>query len=126
MKRLIIAAILFLNFFNSFCQSDGNSLLGKWTMKDERNDIYGIEFMPDGKANLLISGEKQVVNYKIDYSKNPISIDLTSNISGKKITQFCLASFIDKNKIRFEICMATDARPVKFSEELPPMMLIRK
>ena len=114
-KKLIIFTVL-LTFNLLSAQNKGNSIIGKWIGTDESNQTAGIEFVEIGKAKLLIYGkEMPQCDYKVNYDKDPIAINLVAKPNGKTIIMFGLIKFIDSNTIKWEVFPMADKQPNKFS-----------
>lgn len=103
MKKLLILIILF-SIHTVNAQQNKNSLIGKWIGVSWENVSGGIEFSINKTAKLLIKDkELSVKEYKIDYSKNPIWVDLIVEKNGQTFTLFGLAEFVDAKTIKWEI-----------------------
>jgi hypothetical protein len=124
------SVILFLICFslNAFGQQNDKSVVGKWIGTDEKNQTGGIQFLDDGTATLLMMGQEMPISeYKVDYSKDPIWIDLIVKNNGQTRTLYGLISFIDSTTIKWEVFpMANNSRPEKFSEETSDTAVILK
>lgn len=122
--------ILFLICFSSYAfgQQNDKSVVGKWIGTDEKNQTGGIQFLNDGTAKLLMMGQEMpITEYKVDYSKDPIWIDLIMKNKGQTRTLYGLIAFIDSTTIKWEVFpMANNSRPVKFSEKTTDTAVILK
>ena len=103
MKKILLLFIFFsLHFVNA--QQNKNSLIGKWIGVSGENVTGGIEFSINKTAKLLIKDkELSVKEYEVDYSKNPIWVDLIVEKNGQTFTLFGLAEFVDAKTIKWEI-----------------------
>ena len=54
-------------------------------------------------------------DYKVNYDKDPIAINLVAKPNGKTIIMFGLIKFIDSNTIKWEVFPMADKQPNKFS-----------
>ena len=114
-KRLTILMIICA--FNLICaQEKGKTVIGKWIGTDERNQTGGIEFLINGKVKLLMFGKEMPTSeYKIDYGKNPIAINLSFKKNGKTMILYGLLKFIDSNTIKWEVFPMANKQPTTFS-----------
>ena len=114
-KQLIIFTVL-LTFNLLSAQNKENSIIGKWIGTDERNQTAGIEFVENGKAKLLMFGkEMPQCEYKVNYDKDPIAINLVAKPNGKTMIMYGLIKFIDADTIKWEMFPMTEIQPNKFS-----------
>ena len=60
-----------------------------------------------------------VSEYKVDYSKNPIWVDLIgkNKKNGQIMALFGLIEFVDSTTIKWEVFPTEEKRPEKFSEK---------
>lgn len=108
-------------------QQKNNSIIGKWIGTDESNETGGIEFSNNKTAKLLMMGkEMPITEYKVDYSKNPIWVDLIVKRNGQTMTLFVLIEFIDPNTIRWEVFPMANKRPITFSGKSETTSIILK
>ena len=126
MKKLLILIFLFsLQSINA--QQKNNSIIGKWIGTDERSEAGGIEFSINKTAKLLMMGkEMPITEYKVDYSKSPIWVDLILKRNGQTMTLFGLIEFIDSNTIRWEVSPMANKRPITFSGKSENTSIILK
>ncbi|MBK8805599.1 MAG: hypothetical protein IPO21_02670 [Bacteroidales bacterium] len=112
----------------TFGQQKDKSVVGKWIGTDEKNQTGGIQFLIDGTAKLLMMGQEMPISeYKVDYSKDPIWIDLIVKNNGQTKTLFGLISFVDSTTIKWEVFpMANNNRPIKFSDKTTNTAVILK
>ena len=126
MKKLLILMILF-SIHSVNAQQKNNSIIGKWIGTDERSETGGIEFSNNNTAKLLMMGkEMPITEYKVDYSKNPIWVDLIVKKNGQTMTLFGLIEFIDPNTIRWEVFPMANKRPITFSGKSETTSIILK
>lgn len=126
MKKLLILMILF-SIHSVNAQQKNNSIIGKWIGTDESNETGGIEFSNNKTAKLLMMGkEMPITEYKVDYSKNPIWVDLIVKRNGQTMTLFVLIEFIDPNTIRWEVFPMANKRPITFSGKSETTSIILK
>jgi hypothetical protein len=126
MKKLLIL-IIFFTIHSANAQQNNNSIIGKWIGQDERSESGGIEFSINKTAKLLMMGkEMPITAYKVDYSKNPIWIDLIIKRNGQMMTLFGLLEFVDSNTIRWEVFPMANKRPTTFSGKSENTSIILK
>jgi uncharacterized protein (TIGR03067 family) len=115
MKALLIFLCLSLQIINSAAQY--NKVDGKWTGTDETGDSAVLTF--SGKTLIMeYEGEQaSPCDYKIDYTKDPIWIDLIMKNEDQNEVIPALIKFIDDNTIKLEVFPFASSRPVKFSSE---------
>lgn len=86
-------------------------LLGKWlTYSKKRGVSSGIRFIDSIHAVHIIGDKQQLVNYKIDFTQQPIPIDF---YSGTQLTQGYIA-FYSIDRIRVELFKQGKPRPDHF------------
>lgn len=126
MKKLLILIFLFsIHLVNA--QQKNNTIIGKWIGKDEKSETGGIQFSNNKTAKLLMMGkEMPITEYKVDYSKNPIWVDLIVKRNGKVMTLFGLIEFIDLNTIKWEVFPMANKRPTLFSGKSENTSIILK
>jgi len=75
--------------------------------------------MDNSDLNLItvLKNEKkrQQSDYKVNYDKDPIAINLVAKPNGKTIIMFGLIKFIDNDTIKWEVFPMADKQPNKFS-----------
>lgn len=126
MKKLLILIVLF-SVHSVNAQQKNNSIIGKWIGTDERSETGGIEFLNNKTAKLLMMGKEiPITEYKVDYSKNPIWVDLIVKRNGQTMTLFGLIEFIDSNTIRWEVFPMANKRPITFSGKNESTSIILK
>lgn len=124
-KLILLLIICAFNFINA--QEKTNSIIGKWIGVDERNESGVIEFLDNGKAKLSVMGrEMPAGEYKTDFSKNPIWINITIKNKGKSMILYGLAKFIDKDTIKWEVFPMLDKQPKDFSKNSINTIVILK
>lgn len=109
-------------------QTKKPSIVGKWTGTDQKNQSGGVEFKSNGSAVLLIKGKELPVDeYKMDYTKDPVLIELIIKINGQNKSLYGLIKFIDPNTIKWEVFPENiKGRPTKFSEQKTNRAIILK
>jgi hypothetical protein len=127
MRYFVILLLICFSSY-SFGQQNDKSVVGKWIGTDEKNQTGGIQFLNDGTAKLLMMGQEMPISkYKVDYSKDPIWIDLIVTNNSQTRTLYGLIAFIDSTTIKWEVFpMANNSRPVKFSEKTIDTAIILK
>jgi hypothetical protein len=115
MKRLLI--FTFLIFHVIIASAQENRIDGKWTGIDEKGDSAVITF----KFNTTImefGGEvASTFDYKIDYTKDPIWMELIFKNENQKEVINALVRFIDADKIKWELFPYATSIPIKFTSE---------
>ena len=101
MKKLVLLFLLF-SLHAVQAQQNDKSLLGKWIGED-KSKVVVVEFTENKTATLLMMGSPIPVEYKADYSKNPIWVDFTIKNMGQTMNLFGLVEFIDAKTIKWEV-----------------------
>ena len=111
MKRiLILCTNLFILSSFSFAQNRNiENLMGSWECIDQKNDRGSFEFLDSSKVYFTYMGEKkQVVNYKVDFSKTPYWFSLTLKDEKETIDIKSFLYFIDDNNIKWEVVLVDE------------------
>jgi hypothetical protein len=126
--RHFTVLILIFSASLAFGQQKNNSIIGKWTGTDDKNQTGGIEFLSNGTAKLIVMEQEMPINeYKVDYSKDPIWIDLIVKNNDQARTLFGLITFIDSTTIKWEVFpVPTDNRPSKFTDNSDTTVILKK
>jgi len=128
MRHFIVLILIFCSSV-AFGQQKSNSIIGKWTGIDDKNQTGGIEFLADGTARLIVQGQEMPsVEFKVDYSKDPIWVDLIVRNNDQTQTLVGLIAFIDSNTITWEIFPGSkvDDRPTKFTGNTDTSVILKK
>ena len=111
MKRiLILCTNLFILSNFSFAQNRNiENLMGSWECIDQKDDRGSFEFLDSSKVYFTYMGEKkQVVNYKVDFSKTPYWFSLTLKDEKETIDIKSFLYFIDDNNIKWEVVLVNE------------------
>lgn len=109
MKHLLLAIFALINI-DTFGQA--NDLKGKW--KDDQGIGYEMEFFGDGKGKIGGGGELLIMEYSVDFTKEPAWIDITvMPLDEPARKAFGLIMFIHKDNFIAEI--NAEARPAKIN-----------
>jgi len=111
MKRiLILCTSLFILSSFSFAQNRNiENLMGSWECIDQKNDRGSFEFLDSSKVYFTYMGEKkQVVSYKVDFSKTPYWFSLTLKDEKETIDIKSFLYFIDDNNIKWEVVLVDE------------------
>ena len=115
MKRVLLFLCFSLQIIIVSAQE--NKIDGKWTGIDDHGDSAIIVFS-GSSAYMEFQGEKgSPFDYKIDYSKNPIYMDLIMKNEDEEEIIPALLKFLDSNTIKWELFPYATSRPIKFSSE---------
>ena len=100
--------------------------LGKWEGTDSSGETAAVSFEKDGYAVLYMNGEvlgdkrdqEPVVKYEIDYSRNPIWLDLVVlNLAGKELGRMkSIVKFVADDKMIWRVGKDESARPTGFDD----------
>jgi hypothetical protein len=117
MKNILKYSILILSVSNIYSQT--NIIIGKWKNIGVKNSVNAFEFKSDNTA--VIFNDKNEVsplfNLNIDYSKNPIWLDMKLEKEGVFVEFYGLVKFIDSKTINLKIYRGYyETHPVNFSE----------
>ena len=108
MKRiLILCTCVFILSNFSFAQNRNiENLIGSWECIDQKNDRGSFDFIDSSKVYFTYMGEKkQVVSYKVDFSKTPYWFSLTLKDENETIDIKSFLYFIDDNNIKWEVVL---------------------
>ena len=107
-KIMILCAAIILTFNLSYSQNRNiQTLVGMWECTDQQNDHGALEFLDSSKIFISYMGEKkQVINYKIDFSKTPYWFSLSIKDNDQIINIKSFLYFMDDNNIKWEILLA--------------------
>lgn len=116
MKKILSIFLLFLLFaVSAFSQiSSTKDLIGKWTGTTV-GKTGSLEFLDSTNVNVLFpDGTFFKGTYYIDFTKNPVWIDIINIKGNQKATLEGLIKFIDKTTFRWMITHS-GARPKDFT-----------
>ena len=129
MKQVLILCISFLTITGfSFAQNRNiENLMGSWECTDQKNDHGSFEFLDSSKVYFTYMGEKkQVVNYKVDFSKTPYWFSLTLKDEKETIEIKSFLYFIDDNNIKWEVVLVDEDGKSLSDNSSEVVMLHRK
>lgn len=118
MKTVIKYFLMLFLITTCYSQKQVN-IIGKWINKSN-NFISAIEFKLDNTAILYSENNiaSEPFNLKIDYSKNPIWLDMKIVKGGITSEVFGLLSIIDEFSVKFELYLnPNENRPTSFSKD---------
>ena len=128
MRPFIVLILIFCSSL-VFGQQKSNSIIGKWAGTDDKNQMGGIEFLADGTAKLFIQKQEMpIAEFKVDYSKDPIWVDLITRNNDQTQVLMGLIAFIDSTTIKWEIfpMSKADDRPTKFTGKTDTSVILKK
>lgn len=97
--RISIFLVLFILSHLSFGQTN---IIGFWKGKGKDNTNVSLNFINTNTVIFTIGKVSQKLNYKIDYTKTPIWLDLII-INGKNLLPMeGIIEFVDKNVIKWQ------------------------
>lgn len=104
------------------------SLVGRWIGTDDTYETGGVEFFKNGTAKLYIQGQEIFIDeYKADFSKDPIWLDLTAKRGDQTATLHGLIAVISPTSIKWEVFLeGEETRPVKFSGKANSSVVLKK
>ena len=115
MKRIL--ALLFFGLQIIAVSAQDYKIDGKWTGIDDKGDSAIIIFSAN-KAIMEFGGEQaSSFDYKINYTTNPISMDLIMKNEVQEEVIPALIKFLDANTIKWELFPYASSRPIKYSSE---------
>lgn len=129
MKRiLILCTSLFILSGFSFAQNRNiENLMGSWECIDQKNDRGSFEFLDSSKVYFTYNGEKkEVISYKVDFSKTPYWFSLTLKDDKETIDIRSFLYFIDDNNIKWEVVLVDEAGKNLSDNSSEVVMLRRK
>jgi hypothetical protein len=125
---LIICTSLFILINSSFAQTRNiENLMGSWECIDQKDDRGSFEFLDSSKVYFTYMGEKkEVVNYKVDFSKTPYWFSLTLKDEKETIDIKSFLYFIDDNNIKWEVVLVDEGGKNLTDNTTEIVMLRRK
>lgn len=115
MRGLLI--LLSLSFQIIIVTAQDNKIDGKWTGIDDKGDSAIITFSSNTMIMEFEGDKASPCDYKIDYTKDPIWIDLIMKNENQEEAIPALVKFLDANTIKWELFPFASSRPTKFSSE---------
>jgi len=89
-------------------------LVGKWQGTDEKNEKGSLRFIDSSKiAVSMMSGPELEMNYKIDFSKDPMWLDLYRKDAPTQIMLKGLIRLNSKNELKWQV-FPDGKRPADF------------
>ena len=113
----VFLIFLCLSFQIIIISAQDNKVDGKWTGIDEKGDLAVLTFSSNTVVMEFEGEQASPFDYKIDYTKDPIWIDLIMKNENQKEIIPALIKFLDSNTIKWEVFPFTSSRPIKFSSE---------
>ena len=129
MKQILIICTTFLFLsIPSFSQNRNiENLMGSWECIDQKDDRGSFDFIDSSKVYFTYMGEKkQVVNYKVDFSKTPYWFSLTLKDENETIEIKSFLYFIDDNNIKWEVVLVDEGGKNLNDNSTEVVMLRRK
>lgn len=114
MKTKLLIIITVFTCFNTFSQSNGLNLKGKWLDKQLQVEY---EFTNEKDAFFSQMGYGMPISYKLDYTQSPFWIDFTLKRGGKEVKIPGLIRVINKDTIWIEQFPPFSKHPTKFSKD---------
>jgi hypothetical protein len=126
MKKLLVFAAALVAFTSTNAQDRSlKDIIGKWQMP---GNFGSLEFIDSTHLVTTMQGRKVGEGtYVMDFTKNPIWLDVTIRQGGRSMTTKQILEFIDDNTIRWQNSATLD-RPKAF-EKTPygaPIVLTRE
>ena len=127
-KILVLCAAIILTFNLTYSQHKNiQTLVGMWECTDQQNDQGALEFLDSSKVFISYMGEKkQVLDYKIDFSKTPYWFSLSIKDNEQIINIKSFLYFMDDNNIKWEILLAEASGNNMMDNSSEVIMLRRK
>jgi hypothetical protein len=126
-KIMVLCVVVILTFNLSYSQNKNiQTLVGMWECTDQQNDQGSLEILDSSKIFISYMGEKkQVINYKIDFSKTPYWFSLTIKDNDQIISIKSFLYFVDDNNIKWEIFLA-DASGNNMMDNSSEVVMLRR
>lgn len=99
--------------------------VGQWSGVDGKGIKGIILFRQEGTGTIQFENEQYEFKYVIDYSKNPIWLDLIYNREGKPFHAKSIIQFVGENQLELRTFFDKD-RPTQFFYEDPKHTMILK
>ena len=129
MKKIMVLCVVGILTFNlSYSQNKNiQALVGMWECTDQQNDQGSLEILDSSKIFISYMGEKkEVLNYKIDFSKTPYWFSLTLKDKDQTINIKSFLYFVDDNNVKWEIFLADASGNNMLDNSSEVVMLRRK
>ena len=126
-KIMVLCAAIILTLNLSYSQSRNlQNLMGMWECKDQQNEQGGFEFLDSSNIFITYMGEKkEVVNYKIDFSKTPYWFSLSIKDNDQIVNIKSFLYFMDDNNVKWEIFLA-DASGNNMMDNSSEVVMLRR
>ena len=111
MKQVLILCTTLLIFSRFSVAQNRNieNLIGSWECIDQKDDHGSFEFLDSSKVYFTYMGEKkEVISYKVDFSKTPYWFSLTLKDEKGPIDIKSFLYFIDDNNIKWEVVLVDE------------------
>jgi len=99
--------------------------IGKWSSKDPEDKKATLILKEDGTGSIAFGNNINNFSYIIDYTKNPLWLDLIYIRNGKPFRAKLIVKFLDNNEMKLR-SFFNEQRPKKFLEKDPKRALILK
>jgi len=110
MKKYICIIFLISLVFSALANSTNEpSLIGAWESIENPNDEEKLTFHFDEQTLVVNRGRNEPWKYKVDYSKQPIWVDIEKSDG----TYYCIVEFLDADSFRM---IGNTNRPVSFEK----------
>src|SRR5690349_4082953 len=112
MKKSFVALFVGLLFFTvgaSSQQRNMRDLIGKWEEQGDKADNGSLEFVDSSKVVMSMKGRKLNPSaFTVDFSKNPIPLDIIMVRGEEKRILKSLIQFVDHDTMKWQVFPAGD------------------
>ena len=127
MKKILAGLMIsFFSFKAISQQKKMNDLLGRWEIVNNK-DSATLEIIDSSTITLTYNGEKKkIIDYKIDFAKNPIWFDFsTIDSSYTTVTVKSLLEIMNDNMIKWQLFVDEERTPY-FSSSKGELFYLKK
>ncbi len=126
MHRTILAATILLSCaVLASCSDNESRHVGEWIGVDGAGDKGGFRFRDDGALSMTVEGLTLHGAYVIDYTQQPITLDMYASFMGERLDLPAIVEFIDDDTMRMHAANpGSQTRPLGFDTARPKDMLI--
>ena len=125
-KKLLLVMIVCTTLCTQAQTKTWQSLVGKWQAVDADNKSAGLEVV-DSTHMYLVYGDqkKQVINYKVDFTKSPATFDFAVKDSTQTFNISSVLQFVNDDLVEWQIFEGTQ-RPVHFTSDAGDLLYLRR
>jgi hypothetical protein len=122
---MVIALFVGTHAFNQ--QKQFKDLVGRWEIVGEKEDSASLEVIDSSNIILSYMGErKRIIDYKIDFQKNPIWFDFSTVDSASSIVSVkSILEMVNDNMLKWQLFLDED-RTDHFSSSKGELFYLRK